>query len=267
VSARARSGVLAALLRVGVLEQIAYRGEIVVWVLATTSPLVMLALFGAVARDGPVSGYDGPRFVAYFLATFIVRQLTSSWASWPINQDIRDGTMGTKLLRPLHPLWGYAAEQLASIPTRALVSIPVALIMLAVVGRGEITSDPLVWALFALALAGAWLLSTFVSFAIGGLAFFLESSTKVMEVWLAAFFVFSGYLVPIGLFPRWLRGTIDALPFRYQIGLPVELMTGAHPRGEALSLLAHQWAWVGIAALATTLVWRRGLARFAAYGG
>jgi ABC-2 type transport system permease protein len=258
---------LSALLRVGLLEQVAYRAQIVIWVLATTTPLVMLALFGAVARDGPVEGYDGPRFVAYFLATFIVRQLVSSWAAWPISQEIRDGTMATRLLRPVHPLWGYAADQIASIPARLIVSLPVAVILIAVVGSRDLASDAVTWSLFGVSLAGAWLLSTFVSVAIGGLAFFIESSTKVMEIWLAGFFVFSGYLVPVDLFPPWMRGAIDELPFRYQIGLPVELMMGAHSRAQSLVLLERQWMWVALAAGVTFVVWRRGLGRFAAFGG
>ncbi|RKG72497.1 ABC transporter permease, partial [Corallococcus terminator] len=51
------------------------------------------------------------------------------------------------------------------------------------------------------------------------------------------------------------------------MGLPVELMTGAHETGVALGLLAKQWAWVAGLGAVATLVWRRGLARFAAFGG
>jgi ABC-2 type transport system permease protein len=88
-----------------------------------------------------------------------------------------------------------------------------------------------------------------------------------MEVWLTLFFVFSGYLVPVELFPPALRGLIDWMPFRYQLGLPVELLTSAHDRAAALSLLGRQWIWAAGLLAGTILMWRRGLARFAAYGG
>ncbi len=32
------------------------------------------------------------------------------------------------------------------------------------------------------------------------------------------------YLIPLRMFPPWLRELLDWLPFRYQIGLPVELL-------------------------------------------
>ena len=255
------------LLRVGFADAVAYRAEMLVWVLATTMPLVMLALWTAVARDAPIGRYGQLQLAAYFLATFVVRQIAGSWAFWDMNLEIRDGTLAMRLLRPVHPLWGYAAASLAALPMRLLVSLPVAVIALAVVGGSSVTHDPFVWILWAISIVGAWMLTLLVNFLVGCAAFFVESSVKLMDAWLVLFFVFSGYLIPIDLFPERLRAIIDWLPFRFQLGLSVELMTGAHGRDAALALLARQWGWVAIALGATTMAWRRGLQRFAAYGG
>ncbi|HEY3822132.1 MAG TPA: ABC-2 family transporter protein [Polyangiaceae bacterium] len=267
MSARGSLRALPALLRAGVLEAVAYRAETVVWALTSTMPLIMLALFGAVARDGPVGRYGEAQFTAYFLATFIVRQLTSSWISWQINGEVRDGTLGARLLRPVHPAIAYAAESLAPMPLRAAVALPVAMILLVLVGAQQLTRDPVVALLCAVSIAGAWLISLSVSLAIGALAFYFEQATRVMDVWLTVYFVLSGYLLPVELFPRALRVANDYLPFRYQIGLPVELMVGVHGRAEALSLVGRQWIFVLVTAWIARVLWQRGLARFAAYGG
>ena len=103
--------------------------------------------------------------------------------------------------------------------------------------------------------------------AIGSLSFFIDSSIKIMDVWLAAFFVFSGYLFPLELFPEWLRIAAQWLPFRYQIGLPVELMTGQLTVEAALPLLARQYTWAGLMVVASLLLWRSGIKRFQAFGG
>jgi ABC-2 type transport system permease protein len=121
--------------------------------------------------------------------------------------------------------------------------------------------------LFVASLVGAWLLSFFVSASIGALAFFMESSVKVTDVWLAVFFVFSGYLIPVALFPARIQAVLDYLPFRYQVGLPVELATGVHGRAEALALVGRQWIFVLAAGLGMRALWQRGFARFSAYGG
>jgi ABC-2 type transport system permease protein len=255
------------LLRIGFLDAVAYRAELLVWMLATTMPLVMLALFTTVAASGPIGRYGQPELIAYFLATFIVRQLTGSWVFYEMCFEVRNGTLAMRLLRPVHPLFAYAAENLAALPMRFLVSLPVAAIALAWVGGRAVTHAPAMWVLFAASILGAWLITLSVNFAIGCLAFFVESSMKLMDTWLVFFFVLSGYLIPVDLFPPGVRAAVDWLPFRYQIGLPVELMTGAHGTAHALSLLGRQWAWVAIGFVTTSVLWRTGLRRFAAYGG
>src|SRR5688572_29209129 len=88
------------LLRMGFTEALAYRAELLVWVLSTTMPFIMMALWTAVARDQPVGGMTKEGFVGYFLATFVVCQLTGAWAAWQINYEVRQGTLAMRLLRP-----------------------------------------------------------------------------------------------------------------------------------------------------------------------
>ena len=59
----------------------------------------------------------------------------------------------------------------------------------------------------------------------------------------------------------------QALPFRFMLSFPVEVMLGKHGRGESFALLGAQWLYVACALLATNLVWRAGLRRYSAYGG
>jgi ABC-2 type transport system permease protein len=256
-----------ALARVGATEAVAYRTEVVVWLLSTTMPLVMIAFYTAVARDGPLGRWGGSEIVAYFLATFIVRSLTGSFVSRQMNLEVRDGTLTARLLRPVHPLLAYAAEGVGALPIRVAVAVPVAIGMLAGLGPSAFAREPAALLAFAASLLGAWLLSLLVSFAVGALSFFIDWSDKVMDAWLAGLFVFSGYTIPIDLFPERLRAVVDWLPFRYQIGLPVELLIGVHPPREALALLGRQWIMVAAAAWTVRALWRRGVGRFAAYGG
>ena len=262
-----RLRVFGALARVGATEGVAYRSEVVVWLLSTTMPLIMIAFFCAVARDGPVGPYGQAQFIAYFLATFVVRTLTGSFVSRQMNLEVRDGTLATRLLRPVHPLVAYAAESVGALPIRIAVAVPVALGMVVGLGQGALAHDPLIGLAFTASLVGAWLLSILVSFAVGALSFFLDWSDKVMDAWLAGLFVFSGYTIPVDLFPAALRPIVEWMPFRYQIGLPVELLVGAHLPGEVLGLLGRQWLFVALAGLGVRALWRRGVGRFAAYGG
>ncbi|MHB1843724.1 MAG: ABC transporter permease [Deltaproteobacteria bacterium] len=255
------------LLRVGVAEAVAYRAEFFVWLLTTTMPLIMLALWSEVAREGgPIGGFSGPDFTAYFLAAFVVRQLTGVWVAWDMNREIREGLISMRLLRPLHPLAAYAAENLAVLPMRLLLSLPIAAAALWIVGRAHVTHDPVMWLLFAIATGSAWLLSFGIMASIGALAFFIESTLAVADLWFGLFFVLSGYFVPISLFPRWLARAADVLPFRSLLGLPVEMLIGRASRIEALRGLAIEWGWLAFFALLAVWLFGRGARRYSAYG-
>ncbi len=259
------------LLRIGMAEAIAYRAEMLVWVFATTMPLIMLVLWSSVSQAAPIVGnsggeYDGARFTAYFFAVFIVRQLISCWASWEINFEVRQGTLAMRLLRPMHPMISYAAGNIAAMPIRSLVTLPIVFAIFFSGVQGTFPKDAKTWALWFVSLALGWLLTFFINITIGALSFFMESSIKLMDAWLAAFFVFSGYLFPLDLFPAWLLAAAKWLPFRYQLGVPVEVMIGAHPFEEAVQLVLRQGAWAGVMCAISLLVWRAGIRRFESFG-
>ncbi len=255
------------LLRVGLQEAIAYRAEFIVWMLSMTMPLVMLALMTAVAREAPIGRFDSPTFVAYYLVTLVVRQMTGAWVMWEIVMEIREGTLALRLLRPIHPLAAHSAESLAAIPLRAAFSAPITVIALVVAGSQHVSHDPVVIAAFCLSVTGAWVLNFAVSAIVGTLALYLESSIAIWEIWLGGFMLFSGYLVPLELFPHWVERIARLLPFAYLQAVPVEMLTGLRSRSDALHGLLWQWAYAALALVGMMAFWRRATKRFQAFGG
>src|SRR5215472_4332339 len=255
------------LFRVGFAGAVAYRSEMLVWILATNMPLVMLALWTAVARDGPVGRFGQRDFIAYFLAALIVRQLTGAWVCWEMNMEIKQGTLGQRLLRPIHPFLCYAADNLAAIPLRAVIAFPAAVCALVWAGGDKLTHDPLLWCIVVVSVFGAWLITFSAMLMIGTLGLFFESSLAMFDVWVGLYFVLSGYLVPLELFPPWFLRVARVLPFPYVLGFPVETMLGLETHAQALRALGIQWLYVAAFIGAALLLWNRGLRRYAAYGG
>ena len=255
------------LLRVGLADAVAYRAEMLVWLLSTTMPLVMLALWTAVARDAPVGRFGQQDFTAYYLAALVVRLMTGAWVVWELTFEIRQGTLSYRLLRPIHPLLAYAAENVAAMPMRAALALPVAGVALWVTAGERLTHDPLLLAIFPLTVLGGWLITFLAMSVVGTLAFRLDSAASLFEIWMALFGVLSGYLVPLELFPPWVVALARVLPFRSMLGFPVELVIGHLTRSQALVELAIQWGWIGGLFLGTRYAWRAGLRHFAAFGG
>jgi hypothetical protein len=130
-----------------------------------------------------------------------------------------------------------------------------------------LTRDPFLLACFAVSLCGALVLNFCVSAIIGSLAFFIDSATSVWELWLGGFMMFSGYLVPLELFPAVAqsggeRAAVPAAP-----DAAVQLATGQLGRAAAVSPLLFQAATAALAILGMLVVFRLGLRRFARVRG
>ncbi|MCE9580557.1 MAG: ABC-2 family transporter protein [Deltaproteobacteria bacterium] len=268
MSLRSTARAVPQLLRTGLAETVAYRAEFVVWMLTTTLPLVMLGLWTSVAADGEFRGYSSPDFVAYYLAALIVRNLTGSWVVWQINDEIRRGILAMRLLRPVHPFVAYAASHVAAVPLRGLIALPVTVILLATTARDSLTHDPLQIALILPSLAGAWLLTFAFLFGLGCLAFFIDKSMALLDVYFGVFAVLSGYLIPLSMLPSWLPTVARWLPFRFMLSAPVEVITGRElGAGGAAQLVALQWGYAALILALALALWRAGVRRFEAVGG
>lgn len=256
-----------ALLRVGFAEMVAYRAEFLVWILTTNMPLVMMGLWTAVAAESPVGRFGKRDFVTYYLAVLIVRIVTNNWLVWEMTMDVRQGTLVTRLLRPISPLVQYSAEHVAAVPMRVLMVSPVIGVLLWVGGRSLLFGSFERAALFLMSLVGAWCILFFTMLTIGSLALFIESALSVFDVWLAIHFLLSGYLFPLELLPAWVAPISAATPFRYTLAFPVETWIGKLAIADAWHDLGVQWIFVALMATAAATVWRTGMRRFVAFGG
>lgn len=257
---------LGALWRLGVAEATAYRASLLIWVLATTLPLISLVLWRALAETGPIGDYDQDGFDSYFIAAFVVRQLSASWVVWDLDRQIQTGELSALLMRPVHPVAHHVMFNLAALPLRTALAAPVALVVLLVTGGISITSNPLAMLLVIPALALAWALNFVTQLAIGCLAFWMTRASALYEVWLGAYVVLAGYLVPTSLFPARLAEVARVLPFHAALGFPVELVIGRLSSTQALAGIGLQLGWVVVIGGLAALAWRRGLRVYGAFG-
>jgi ABC-2 type transport system permease protein len=255
------------LLRVGVAETVAYRAEFLVWILTTTLPLVMLGLWTSVASEAPFQGFTSARFVAYYLSTLIVRNLTGSWVAWQISEEIRMGSMAMRLLRPLHPFIAFASSHLAAIPFRTLIALPIAVALLISSGASALASEPLQLALVLPSIVLAWLITFAMMFAIGSLGFFITKTMAIANTYFGMYVPLSGYLMPLTMMkPAWVATVAYYTPFPSMLATPVELMTRSLSRDELIHVLGAQVGWAAGAIAAALVIWRIGVKRFEAVG-
>jgi ABC-2 type transport system permease protein len=255
-----------ALWRIGIAEATAYRASLLIWVFSTTLPLISLVLWRALAEEGAIGDYDQRGFDSYFVVAFVVRQLSASWVVWDLDRQIRTGELSSLLLRPVSPVLHHVMSNLSALPLRTALAAPVALAVLLATGGISTTGDPLALALVPIALALAWLLNFVTQLAIGCLSFWLTRAASLYDVWLGAYIMLAGYLVPTSLFPPGLAAVARVLPFHAVLGFPVELAIGRLSTEQIFTGLGLQLAWLAVLGSLAALAWRRGLRAYGAFG-
>jgi len=255
-----------AMFRIGFAELVAYRAEMVIWILSATMPLIMLALWNAVVTEAPIAGFGPTEITRYFAATLIVRQLTGAWLVWHLNWMIRSGGLSTKLLRPMNPIIYEGVTMLSAIPLRLVVLGP--MVVGLVLWRPELLAWPgtAALSLFVVSVFLAWLMSFLVQGLFGMLAFWTDQSQGLYGVWFTLWMLLSGYLAPLDMFPEPLQAVLAWSPFRGMVAVPVELLGGFLAPRDAFFDIAVQVAWTVILWGLSVIVWRRGIRRYGAFG-
>jgi viologen exporter family transport system permease protein len=243
-----------------------YRVSMIIWMLTSSFPLIMLAVWLSLAQDGPVGNYSAGDFVAYYLLALYIREMTSVWVAWDLDTDIRHGDLSIKLLHPLHPIHEYLATNLADKVMRVVVMTPLIILVAWLIPGVHYAATPLNLFLFVLALLAAWSLRFMIQYVMGLLSFWISQALTLNDIMWMLFLLLGGTVAPIDLLPGWLATLARASPFRYEMSFPIEIMQGRLSTSELVSGFLFCFGWVIVVQLIHIVVWRRGLRTFSAYG-
>lgn len=255
-----------ALMRRGLSVLLEYRVSMLIWMLSATFPLVMLAVWLSLAQDGPVGGFTAGDFVAYYVLSFYLRQMTSVWVAWELDYDIRHGDMNSKLLHPIHPIHEYVSFNLADKIIRGIMFTPIVVIVALVVPDVHLLATPLNIFFFILALMGAWAMRYLAQFSLGLLGFWFSQALVLSDVFWMVFLLFGGGVAPIDLLPEPLRTIAYYLPFRLMMSFPIEIMMGRVAVNDILLGFGTAVIWIAVLFGTYRLLWARGIRQFSAFG-
>jgi ABC-2 type transport system permease protein len=254
------------LLRRAVGLMLEYRASMFIWMFSNVMPLVMLAVWFALAEDGPIAGYSQGDFVSYYLLLTFTREMTNAWVIWELEYEIRHGDLSIKLLHPINPIHEYVSSHIADKFLRIIVIVPLALLAwwLFPTIHYDVTPVALAWMLVA--LVAAWILRFLSQYCIGLLAFWVSASLTLNEIWFAGMMMLGGVVAPLALFPAQVKAIADLLPFRFMLSFPVEIVSGRMtPTDLSLGLITMTF-WVASFIVLYRWLWDRGVRQFGAFG-
>ncbi len=256
----------AALMRRAMGVMLEYRVSMLIWMLTSSFPLIMLAVWLSLAQDGPIGSYNAGDFVAYYLMALYVREMTSVWVAWDLDYDIRHGDMSVKLLHPIHPIHEYISYNLADKLMRIVLMTPLIILAAWLIPGVHYAAAPLNLVLFVLALAAALFLRFMLTYVLGLLSFWISQALTLQDIQWMLFLLLGGTVAPIDLLPGWLGTIAYYSPFRFMLSFPIEIMLGRLSTSALIEGFLICAGWMILLQLLNVVVWRRGLREFSAFG-
>jgi ABC-2 type transport system permease protein len=180
---------------------------------------------------------------------------------------VRSGAVAYELLRPvrLYSLWFARSLAWRTAPT-LMRCVPILVLAFAFFGL-RLPPTPAAGAAWAVSMAGALLLSAAMTTLLTVVLLWTVSGEGVNVIFTALVILCSGMNIPLPLFPDWIRGAMEFLPFRGLVDSPYRLYVGYARPADVLGLLLQQAGWSAAIALGGILLMRRGLRRLSISGG
>lgn len=242
---------------------LAYRAELVLWALANSLPFILMGAWMKAAEHGEL-GKTPADLARYFLAAFIVRQVTVVWVIWEFEHDVVKGQLSNQLLMPIDPVWrhllSHVAERFARMPFSFLIVLLVFALYPKAFWVPSLKAVCLAFTFMVLAL----LLRFVMQYTLAMLAFWTERASNAENLWMIAYLFLSGLVAPLELFPDAVRTFAMATPFPYLIYFPTTILLGDDAELVRGLLIMAAWG-VGFFVL-NRVLWRLGLRHYSAMG-
>lgn len=253
---------------------IAYRGQVLLWVFGSIVNAVLMGLvWWAVYKfsDGDViGGYTFPQMLLYVVLSAVVGELTFSETMGLIGDDVRDGLIGIRLMKPVSYRAQLAFTSLGTFIARfVIVCVPITFVgtLIAVYAFGF---TGLVWynvLLFVPSCLLAAMLSDAVSFLFGQLAFRTQAMFGIHSMSQVIMNFLSGAIVPLSLFPAWAQTALAYTPFPSIASLPVRLFLGDMAIAEVAVSFAVTLGWIIVLNVLGQLAFKSSVRKVVVFGG
>lgn len=229
--------------------------------------IVMFYFWHAIyANENSIHSLTLSEMLTYVTLSLFIQGYVSG-AGNQLSQEIKQGQISIELMRPYDYIFKLIFMDLGGKITFFIrETIPLLAIGFMLI---HINLPESFWQ-FILFLISAFLgvsIGTFFDILIGILAFWTVNiwGVRVLKDGLITFF--SGALVPITLFPDWLKSITMVLPFQAMVFTPVSIYTGIIMNQSAFYSMSVQLFWAIFLFLLIKLLWAQAIKKVTIFGG
>jgi ABC-2 type transport system permease protein len=251
------------LLQVYYAYMLEYRAELLFWMLSGSLPIILMGVWMEASQGGKY-GLSAIEFARYFLAVFIIRQMTIVWVVWEFEKEVVEGRLSSKLLQPLDPVWHHVASHVSERLARLPFSMALIVLFFVLYPQAFWIPSFSHIVLAALAIILAFTLRFLIQYTFALCAFWIERASAIEQFWFLLYLFLSGFLAPLEVFPPLVREIVLWTPFPYLIYFPSALLLGL-PVNIAQGFLAIL-GWSFLFFLGSRWLWHQGLKQYSGMG-
>lgn len=255
--------VIKTLLLVYYAYMVEYRAELLLWVLSGSLPIILMGVWTQAAQQSNF-GLTPTDFARYFLAVFLVRQLTVVWVIWEFEREVVEGKLSFRLLQPIDPAWhhmfSHVAERFARLPFAILLIVLFFVLYPSAIWVPSIGTV----LIFVLSIAFAFSLNFIIQYTLALCAFWTERASSLQEFWFLLYLFLSGVVAPLEVFPPVVKTIALFTPFPYLVNFPASILVGLPTN--ALQGFLVMAAWIAGFLVLNRWLWRQGLKQYSGMG-
>ncbi|MBQ8298403.1 MAG: ABC-2 family transporter protein [Clostridia bacterium] len=223
--------------------------------------LVFSCLWDFILKDGSMYGYDRNELIWYvIIAEFITYSASRFYKK--ISDMVKDGTIANLLIKPINVLTYILCEQSADV-------LKVGINLIAAMLLGVVLADPikLTFVQSLLVIAScilSFVISTFIQFIIGLIAFYIEETKSIWFIVQKVQFLL--VFVPIEFYSEFVQKLLMLSPTTHMIYAPGTILVDFE-QSSAISAILMQMIMIGIMAVSTLILYKKGVKKINVNGG
>lgn len=232
-------------------------------------PIVLLSAWLSIEKLS-TNPYSNSDYIFYYLLVPLVLNLTDARTVFKFCVSIRNGALNRDLLKPYPPLALYVLESLTNKTVQLIYLVPITLLCLTIFSSHLPTLEVSISKifLFILAIFTGALIRFLVSGSIALIGFWVEDITTINLVLNGGVWaLFGGMIVPVETFPGIMHKIAVALPYRYMLSFPIEILRGKLSALQIQNGFLVVFVWSFVFIFVMKALWERGLRSYSAYGG
>ena len=212
-------------------------------------------------------GVSLEQMVTYGVMGMALELFIWSRPQWYIANQVKSGAIDTDLMKPLdfhfYMLARSVGETLIGVAVLAVPALLLAYLLLHV----QMPQDAWTGLIFTVSMILGYLLLFHLNFLLGSLSILALDIRHISWAYYSLIRFLGGQIVPLWLFPSFLRAIAEVLPVKGMYYIPISIYIGQLTGAEAIRAIEFQLVWLVALVLLSRMLWMWAHHRLVVQGG